>query len=184
MDDDRVALVAKIVLGGAAVWGAYHFVYVPWQVGELTRATAAANVAKGMSLTDAANAAVAAGCVAGSAVFGAPPTVSAGICKGLAPLAVAGAKEAVKGAVVAGKVIGKDAAKGARVVASTAKKAVSAISHGFGLWGLGELYELGDFEDPHGRSSGVDRTAQQSRARRGRTIQTAAAAADFYLRHL
>jgi hypothetical protein len=175
MDDDRVALVAKLVLGGAALWGAYHFVYVPWQVGELTRATAAANVAKGMSLTDAADAAVAAGCIAGAAAFAAPPTVSAGICKGLAPIAVAGAKEAVKGAVVAGKVIGKDAAKGAKVVASTAKKVVSSISHGFGLWGLGDL---GDAP-----SSGPLRTTQRSRARRGRTKQ-AAAAADFYLRHL
>jgi hypothetical protein len=180
MDDDRLALVAKLAIAGAAAWAGYQFLYVPWRVGELTRQQAAANVARGMNLTDAANAAVAAGCVAGSAVFGAPPMVSAGICKGLAPLAVAGAKEAVKGAVVAGKLLGKETAKGAKVVASTAKKVVSSISHGFGLWGLGDL-PYDDFEDPHGRPR-VERTTQSARARTGRTKQ--AAAADFYLRHL
>lgn len=176
MDDDRLGLVVKLALGGATAWAAYQYLYIPWHVGELTRQQAAANVAKGMNLTDAANAAVAAGCVAGAAAFATPPAVSAGLCKGLAPIAVAGAKEAVKGAVIGAKLLGKETKAGAKAVASTAKKAAHAVTHGFGLWGLGDLGDA--------RSSGLDRTTQRARARRGRTKQSAAAAADFYLRHL
>ncbi len=165
-------LLPIVVAGGAAA-ALYWFLLRPWiiqqELAEQAKKQIAAGVASGMSLTDAADKAVGAACVAVSTVYKVPPSASGPICQGVGVLAVAGAKEAVKGAVIAGKVVGKETAKGAKAVAGAAKKAVSAVSHGFGLWGLGDL---GDGP----RSSGV------GRARRGRMNQAAAAA--FYLRHL
>jgi hypothetical protein len=193
-----------LVLGAGAV-AAYFFLYKPWKIQHdleaLTKAQIDANLKKGMSLTDAANNAVAGACVAGAAVYKVPPEVSGSICKGVGVLAVAGAKAAVKGAVIAGKVIGHDIGKGAtavgsgvktatKAVGSAAKKTAHAITHGFGLWGV-DVDGLGDIAaEPFGsRSRGLYRTGQLRARGPGRTKQRqqgagAAAGAGFYLRHL
>lgn len=193
-------LLPVVALAGGA-WAAYEFLYKPWKIRHdleaLTNAQINANLAKGMSLTEAADNAVAGACVAGAAVYKVPPEVSASICKGVGVLAVAGAKEAVKGAVIAGKVVGKGVAKAAggvktaaKAVGSTAKKTAHAITHGFGLFGV-DVDELGDIAAaPFGsRSSGLFRTTAPRARRPGRTKQRAprqqgAAGAEFYLRHL
>jgi hypothetical protein len=173
---DNHQLVTLAVVG-AAGFAAYQFLYRPWAMQRdleaLTRAQIQANLARGMSITDAAANAVAGACAAGAAAYKVPPAISGSICQGVGVLAVAGAKQVAKGAVIAGKVlgkgVGKGVGKGAKAVGTGAKKAVKSISHGFGLWGLEGL------ED-------VARTKQPRRARGpSRTKQSAAA---FYLRHL
>lgn len=188
--------LARVALVGAAGVAAYQFLYKPWalrrDLEDLARQAALNAAARG---SDPIAGVVAAACTAGAAAYGAPPTIAGPICQGLAPLAIKGAKEVVKGAAIAGKVVGKGIGKGAKAVGSTTKKVAKSISHGFGLWGLGDVYDLGDVDDNpffrvSARSSGLDRTTQRARGRVDRTAEprprtrTPATAAAFYLRHL
>lgn len=104
------SLVQLALLGGAGLAG-YEFLYKPYAIRkELERATAAAaaaNLAKGHSLTDSVSDAVAGACVVTATVYKVPPNLAAPLCQGVGVVVTKGAILAAKGAVIAGKAIGK-----------------------------------------------------------------------------
>jgi hypothetical protein len=105
-----VNLVQLALLGGAGLAG-YEFLYKPYAIRrELERATAAAaaaSLAKGHSLTDSVSDAVAGACVVTATVYKVPPNLAAPLCQGVGVVVTKGAVLAAKGAVIAGKAIGK-----------------------------------------------------------------------------
>ncbi|MEO7827191.1 MAG: hypothetical protein ABIR60_08630 [Allosphingosinicella sp.] len=141
-DDRGRTLVTAALLGGAGYLG--YRLYVQEKLKAALYAEAQAQLAKnpGMSIKDAMTNAAAGACTAVAAVYKVPPSAGAPMCQGLAVVATKAVELAGKGAIIAGKaigkgtvaatkavghagaVVGKGVATGAKAVAYTAPKAV------------------------------------------------------------
>ncbi|HXJ24505.1 MAG TPA: hypothetical protein VNH17_02340 [Streptosporangiaceae bacterium] len=194
-EGDNDTMIKLLVAGGAAFAG-WKFLYQPWAIQQRLNAEiaaqTAANIKKGMSLSDASTAAVSGACQAVAAFYKIPPDKSGGVCHGIGALATYTTALTIKAGIKAGKAIGhgaavvgrgigrgvatgaKDTAKVAKFLSYTAPKKVvttaasavkfasytapkkvtvaavkgvgkgakavaKSISHGFGLWGLGDV---------------------------------------------
>jgi hypothetical protein len=120
--------LVKIVALGAAAFAGYKLVYLPWaqqrKLQEEIEAQTRANLAKGMGIEEAGQKAISAACQAVAAFYKIPPDKSGGVCAGVGILAEKSIKATIKGAIIAGKVVGK----GAAVVGRTVGKGAVAVA--------------------------------------------------------
>ncbi|HEU0081854.1 MAG TPA: hypothetical protein VFQ87_03205 [Bradyrhizobium sp.] len=153
---DNSQLVKLLALGGAAFVG-YKFVYQPWEMRQKLQAEieaqTRANLAKGMGIEEAGQKAISAACQAVAAFYKVPPSTSGGVCAGVGILAEKGIKALGKGAIIAGKVIGHEAAvvgrgigKGAKAVGHTA--AVIGRGVGKGASTIGKVVKFTHYTAP------------------------------------
>jgi hypothetical protein len=108
-DGDNQTLIKLLAVGGAGLV-AYKLLYQPWQQQQMLNAEiqrqTAANVAKGMSLSDASTAAVSGACQAVAAFYRIPPDKSGGVCHGIGELATVTTKLTIQALAKGGKAIG------------------------------------------------------------------------------